>query len=684
MASVYLSAQSNAPGSSEIVLVNGTVATGYRLLNVDVGNPSFDKRYSGSRGTLGAVLAGENAQNRLTTFRLQAVGSSQDNLEAKLSTLWTLDEQLRRYGGRVTWRPEGGSFRMRITALDCGVALEALEPSLFVLNNRANVAFGVVSGPYYEGEPMDIYDGFFSDSEADYTFDGGSAADVSVNTSTHVLTASGNLTVEKRMIHTARGYSYGDHQISLLATPGATIASFKAGVVLKRLASNTYLEAYVDDNATNSRLRIDKVVTGSRTNLVSTNLAARIVNGTTFGLRARIEGNVVTAEYFSAVSIIPNPAAAATLTNTTTLTGGDITQFGVGVQGQAGLSWVPQVNTATLDDFDLRVFVRYQLTTPAVVQFTGLIPGDAPALGSIAISRQSGAADVGAALLGWWAQTPFTGQPDPLGIIEAETGSSLTSWASTADANYRGGTGLKWTTSGAGQASAQFNCDATNMVPDDYRDTIAVEVWGRFELANTLVSAVLQTSIYQATNTALQYAAEYGSAGKPVQPTSTAAKFRFLRLGTIDFPVGVMSTLVVVGTVAGGSSGQFGFDYLVLVPARARAASPSGKAASGYPLFLLGSGNLTKVVDPDLSAKVFALGLRTGGPGTGLGGSLIELPSGGIAPLQGLTGSLNILVKLSSIPFDQAYTNADTELLAEPATIELRNVRPRWRVARSS
>ena len=174
MASVYLSAQSNAPGASEIVLINGEPSTtGYRLLNVDVSNPSFDKQYSGPRGTLGAVLAGETAQNRLTTFRLQAVGTSQDDLEAKLSVLWLLDEQLRRYGGIVTWRPQGGSYRMRITALDSGIALEALDVNLFVLNNRSNVTFGVVSGPYYEGESMDILDDFSVDTEANYTFDAG-------------------------------------------------------------------------------------------------------------------------------------------------------------------------------------------------------------------------------------------------------------------------------------------------------------------------------------------------------------------------------------------------------------------------------------------------------------------------------------------------------------------------------
>ena len=276
MASVYLSAQSNAPGASTVVLINGEPSTtGYRLLNVDVGNPAFEKQYSGPRGSLGAVLAGETAQNRLSTFRLQAVGTSQDDLETKLSVLWVLDEQLRRYGGTVVWRPQGSTTRMRITALDSGVSLEALDVNLFVLNNRANVNLGIVSGPYYEGEPMDILDDFAVDTLANYTFDTGSAANLAV--AGGVLTVTGSPSTEKRLIHTDRGYSYGDHQVTLAATPGSTISSFKAGVVLKRIDASNYLEVYVDDNATNSRLRIDKVVATVRTNLASTNLAARVV-----------------------------------------------------------------------------------------------------------------------------------------------------------------------------------------------------------------------------------------------------------------------------------------------------------------------------------------------------------------------------------------------------------------------
>jgi hypothetical protein len=433
MASVYLSAQSNAPGSSEVVLINGEPSTtGYRLLNVDVGNPAFDKQYSGPRGTLGAVLAGETAQNRLSTFRLQAVGTSQDDLEAKLSVLWLLDEQLRRYGGTVVWRPQGGSFRMRITVLDSGVALEALEPALFVLNNRANVSFGVVSGPYYEGESLDIVDDFSADTETNYAFDAGSAADVNVGSGT--LNATGNLTAEKRLIHTARGYTYGDHQVTLKATPGSTITSFKAGVVVKRIDASNYLEVYVDDNGTNSRLRIDKIIATTRTNIGTTNLSARVSNGTPFWVQGRIEGNSVYAEHYTAA---PYPMLTPTTSTSHALSAGaEQDTFGSATVGRAGLDWIPQQSAATLDDFAVAAFVyrgtgNYAL--PYLFNLAGTIPGDAPALGSFSIAVGA-SSTLPWALLSWWKPFPYTGQPGMLGIVEAESGSGLTLWTATADA----------------------------------------------------------------------------------------------------------------------------------------------------------------------------------------------------------------------------------------------------------
>ena len=148
---------------------------------------------------------------------------------------------------------------------------------------------------------MDVIDSFDSDSEADYTFDAGSSSDVVVTGGQ--LTVTANPTVEKRMIHTGVGYQYSDVQATIKATPGSTISSFLAGVVLNRIDASNYIRVYVDDNGTNSRLRIDKVVAGVTTNLATTNLAARVANGTPFWVRGRMEGINVFAEHFTSARL---------------------------------------------------------------------------------------------------------------------------------------------------------------------------------------------------------------------------------------------------------------------------------------------------------------------------------------------------------------------------------------------
>jgi hypothetical protein len=53
-------------------------------------------------------------------------------------------------------------------------------------------------------------------------------------------------------------------------TPGATIADFKGGVVAKEIAGDTYIEAYVTDDGTNSYLCLDKIVADVRASMLGT------------------------------------------------------------------------------------------------------------------------------------------------------------------------------------------------------------------------------------------------------------------------------------------------------------------------------------------------------------------------------------------------------------------------------
>ena len=209
------------------------------------------------------------------------------------------------------------------------------------------------------------------------------------------------------------------------------------------------------------------------------------------------------------------------------------------------------------------------------------------------------------ALVSWWSPYGSTGVPFLPGIVEAETSTSLTLWVATADANYRGGNGLKRTVAGAEFLAADWPVTADGMVSDDYHaEEVDVEVWARVELAATLVNPTMILSAVHGGGR-FGYTPEYGTAGKALVKPSSGTCFRFVRLGTLTIPTvaGQSGALHIDATAAAGSTGQFGIDYLVVVPKRSRMLGPTGKPASGYPVFFPAS-LITKIIEPDNAGRL--------------------------------------------------------------------------------
>lgn len=194
----------------------------------------------------------------------------------------------------------------------------------------------------------DLLDAFGSNTLANYTFDSGVSTNVAVTGG--VLDAVANLSTEDRLIQTATYYPFYDCRVAVKATAVTTITSYKAGVILKRVDANNYVEVYVDDNGTNSRLRLDVIIGGVRTNRSTTNLASRITTGVPFWVRGRIEGNVISLEHWTSV-----PAETGFPTTNSvqyTLAGGsEQNTLGSTIQGRQGMVWIPQDTAAALDDF---------------------------------------------------------------------------------------------------------------------------------------------------------------------------------------------------------------------------------------------------------------------------------------------------------------------------------------------
>lgn len=303
------------------------------------------------------------------------------------------------------------------------------------------------------------------------------------------------------------------------------------------------------------------------------------------------------------------------------------------------------------------------MTVPGTVALASAITGTAPAQVDVSLTTSGGTSAPIWALIGWTRRptTPLASSVAPWGVIEAESGTPTT-WVSTVDANYRGGSGLKFTTSGAGTASVLIPVDPSTLAPDNFSvDELAVEVWARIELASTVISPRLALSLLPFAGTSFgaeQYSAEFGSNGKAVTLPLSGTRFRFVKLGTLNMPVDPVAPLKhnvkVAAAWATGSSGQYGLDYLVMVPARQRALSASSAPNDAtYADFIASTGATTKTIRYDLSGRV-ASGAGNPGRDAGLGGNLIQMPP----------GNVDMLIKLSSLVADDPTVDATTEQIS--------------------
>jgi hypothetical protein len=327
-------------------------------------------------------------------------------------------------------------------------------------------------------------------------------------------------------------------------------------------------------------------------------------------------------------------------------------------------------------------------TLPTTVQLGTSVPGDAPALCDVSVTASGGAAAPAWAMVGWTERpgAALSSSVAPFGIVEAETATNLTGWASTVDASGRGGNILyDGTVSGAETYSADFAIDPSVLTPDDYaRGEVSVEVWGRVLVHASLVSPKLTLSVRPEDGTnfgAERFTNEWGSAGKLLVKPASSQAYRMVRLGTLPMVVDRTSprrwALRLAGSTAAGSSGVFGVDYLVLVPARKRALSPSGKALdSTFPKFIASTSNTTKRVRSDLSGRVNsgAYGAANQHPDHGLGGSLLEIP----------TGNVDFLVKLSSLVPDDPTSDTTSEQLSHTGASVRFDITPRWAYLRTA
>lgn len=266
-------------------------------------------------------------------------------------------------------------------------ALDAKDPDGFMrLNNKPTVSFVLTRKPYFYWPEMgNQSDTFGFNSIGNYTADTGATGNVSITGG--VMQGAANVSTGNAFARTA-GWDYTDFydsQGELTVNVGSTLSGFVAGLVFKRQSNGDRLAVVVNDDGSNTTFRITNNVGGVGTVLASTALT-RITTNTTYYIQARIEGNTVYGEWWTS---LPTTTGSPAATVQWTLTGSDITMFGQGVSGKAGIRFTPASTSASVDDFVVKPNV-WKSGLPVVTGTLPGVPGQVPAFVRLLLVERAG------------------------------------------------------------------------------------------------------------------------------------------------------------------------------------------------------------------------------------------------------------------------------------------------------
>lgn len=408
----WLSLKSTRASVDELVLINDWSATGYiRESGGDWGFVDNQGIFSGSIDTEGSSKVGERVENRTLTLPILIDGTTATIVQTRWDALADMAGELREHKGTVRFRPSTATY-----GVDFEIEHARLEndywPKLAELGVARRVNLVLTVRPYALMDPMDVEDDFSTDTlgtggrynngGADWTRDAGAAGDLVITGG--VLDAAANFSTEQRLYHTGAPHTYGDVQVTARYVPGATISSFKGGVIVKRVDASNYVEVYVDDNGTNSRLRIDKVIAGVRTNMATTNLASRIADNAPFWVVGRIEHNQVFAEHWDN-SAYPYIGGTPTTSTSDVFDTTEAALFGMSQNGRTGLVFIPQHSSAHCGWWEAKAYVYRHGNFGQRLDLQGDIPGNTDALARISWARASGASST-YMLMAWDANLP--------------------------------------------------------------------------------------------------------------------------------------------------------------------------------------------------------------------------------------------------------------------------------------
>jgi hypothetical protein len=321
-------------------------ATNFALESLEMPAPAKSWEWVKASDGDGAILARPPLyENREVTARVRVVQLATADLA--LAKLGTLNDKLQEgehnpAGITLAWTPADSTKTLTAYVLGgevTGLPITAQGDDAGWFARSPVVTIKLTCKPFlYGAEITDFLDDFSTNTIGNYTFDNG-AGTLSVSGGQLVPSS----TAIKRLRHNG-AYDIGNAWVSWKLTPSTT-ANQTVQVRMTAIDATTYLRIGFAAGV----LGIEKVVAGSPTSLASNfPTTTQPPSGSPFWLRARKEGNVITAEYWTSA---PTDQGTPSITVTHTLTGSDATMFGSGVAGKAGLEWTPLSTSDRADDF---------------------------------------------------------------------------------------------------------------------------------------------------------------------------------------------------------------------------------------------------------------------------------------------------------------------------------------------
>lgn len=413
--SVWLSLKSLKRDSSELVILNDMQAsTGFTVqAGMDWGSVLNPGIFSSSIDTEGGSKVGERLENRVIQF--QVVCGTGDTL-ASVKTAWQSLEamivEVNKFKGLLRFRSSQYSYGVTFEVEHIDVSSLWSKPA--ELGGHIIPTLSLTCKPYALMDAMDIEDDFSADTfgtdgkynngGSDWTADAGALTNVTI--SSGVLAGSANLSTENRFIHTGTPYEVSDAEVVVSFNLGTTYTLSKVGAIVKRVDASNYLEVYVVED-TGAKVKIDKIVAGSRTNLyTSASMGFSLSASDDYTISAQIRRNTITATvwYTDTDKQLYQHVGSGAAQYSYNLSTSEMSIFGETIKGTQGISFTPR-DTATIYYFKRNCYTTRSDNNgnwPSYTMIQDSIYGGVPALASI----ESTDVNAGSQMLIGWGDRP--------------------------------------------------------------------------------------------------------------------------------------------------------------------------------------------------------------------------------------------------------------------------------------